>query len=122
MKALAPEHVMQVSATWAWVPLWKEQADAVNRVKTMCAELKIEYTDTTEVALVKVVFSSLGSGHYYLTGTLETWNWNHWRFHGTLPYEQKNALGQEIVRIESDVFTVEHVSASSNAKRMRMNA
>ena len=100
MKALAPEHVMQVSATRAWVPLWKEQADAVNRVKDMCEELDIEYTGTTEVSMVKVIFTTLGFGYYTLTNTLRTWDWKHWRFHGTLPCEQRNYLGQEMVRIE----------------------
>ena len=116
-----PEHIMKVKPERSWIPPWQDQADSVNRVKTMCEELNIEYTDTTEVALVKVVFSSLGFGHYYLTGTLETWNWNHWRFHGTLPYEQRNTRGQDMVRIEPDVFTVEHVSGPSNAKRMRIS-
>ena len=70
MKALAPQHIMKVTPERAWIPLWKEQADAVSRVKDMCKELDIEYTDTTEVALVKVVFSPLGFGHYYLKGNV----------------------------------------------------
>ena len=121
MKALAPRHVMKVTPKRAWIPLWKDQADAVQRVKTMCEELDIEYTDTTEVAVVKVVFSSLGFGHYYLEGTLQSWNWSHFRFHGTLPYEEEDELGQEMVRIEPDVFTVENASGPSNAKRRRSN-
>ena len=121
MRALTPGHIMKVTPKRARIPLWKDQADAVHHVKDMCDELDIEYTDTTEVALVKVVFSSLGFSHYHLTRTLQTWNWSHWRFHGTLPYEEKNELGQEMVRIEPDVFTVEHASGPSNAKRRRSN-
>ena len=34
-------------------------------IKSMCEELDIQYTDTTEVAVVKVVFSTLGCGNYY---------------------------------------------------------
>ena len=71
--------------------------------------------------MVKVVFSSVGFGHYYLTGTLQTWDWNHWRFHGTLPFELRSAVGQAMVRVELDVFTVEQVSGLGNAKRMRIN-
>ena len=119
MRALAPRHIMKTTPKRAWIPLLKDQADAVHRVKTMCEELDIEYTDTTEVAVVKVVFSSLGFGHYYLEGTLQSWNWSNFRFHGTLPYEEKDELGQEMVRIEPDVFTVEHASGPSNAKRRR---
>ena len=85
----------------------------------MCEDLDIEYTDTTEVAVVKVVFSSFGFGHYYLHGTLQSWNWSHFGFHGTLPYEEKDELGQEMVRIEPDVFTAENSSGSSSGKRRR---
>ena len=82
----------------------------------MCTELDIQYTDTTEVVVVKVVFSTFGFGHYYLEGTLQSWNWSHFRFHGTLPYEEKDELDQEMVCIGPDIFTVEHASGPSNAK------
>ena len=87
----------------------------------MCAELDIQYTDTTEVAVVKVVFSTLGFGYSYLEGTLQSWNCSHFRFHGTLPYEEKHELDQEMVRIGPDIFTVEHARGPSNAKGRRRN-
>ena len=113
MRALTPEHIMKVTPKGSWIPLWRDQADALLKV--------LWCSDTTEVAMVKVVFSSLGFGHYYLTGTLQTEDWKHWRFQGTLPYEKRNALGQEMVRVESVVFTVEDVNGSSHANRMRIN-
>ena len=41
MRALMPEHIMKVKPERSWIPLWQDQADAVNRVKTMCEEFKI---------------------------------------------------------------------------------
>ena len=117
MKALAPQHIMKVTPERAWIPLWKDKADAVSRVKDMCKELEVEYTDTTEVALVKVVFSPLGFGYYYLKEILHSWDWSHFRFHSTLPYERKNEVGQDRMRIEPYVFIVEHVPGPSHGKK-----
>ena len=38
MRALSPGHIMKVTPKRAWITLWKDQADAVHRVKTMCEE------------------------------------------------------------------------------------
>ena len=64
MRALKPEHIMKVTPEGSWVPLWRDQADALLKV--------LWCSDTSEVAIVKVVLSSLGLGHYFLKGTLQT--------------------------------------------------
>ena len=106
VQALAPEHVMKSDENCAWVLLWTEQKDAVDRVPDMYGELGLEFTDSAEVSVVKVTFTCLGFGHYYLMRTLTTRDWRHWRFHGTLQYVQMNHTGQEILRIDPDVLGV----------------
>ena len=41
----------------------------------------------TELVVARVDFHAAAVGHWLLNGTLTTWNWQKWRFHGPLPFE-----------------------------------
>eukprot|EP00973_Karenia_brevis_P027789 3829379-Karenia_brevis.AAC.1 len=105
-EALTPEHVMRPSEHRAWVPLWDRGEAAADRVPWMCEELGVPFNGGGDIALVKVRFTALGFGHYYLNGTLTTRDWKHWRFHGPLPLLRLNHLGEEMFRIDADVMGV----------------
>ena len=86
-----------------WVPLFTDAASAVARGPWTFEEFGMEYRDKTDLALLSVEFTALGFGHYYINGTLTTWDWKHWRFHEALPFEKYNLEGSLLLQVDRNV-------------------
>lgn len=104
---LSPHHFMVPQGGRAWIPLNKDIQPALGRT-IWGAEERGEFNlnPKRNFCLVRITFTALGFGHYYLAGKLTTSDWVQWRFHGDLGVPTRDADGRFLANV-THVFAVE---------------
>ena len=99
---LSPRHVMHAAEGRAWIPMNTHLKCAVDWAIWSCEEMSMTVNHPkNDLFVIKVEFSALGFGHYFLREVLSTRNsWGAWRFHGDLPVPQvQNTDGQILATV-----------------------
>ena len=84
---LSPRHVMHPAEGRAWIPMHTNLKYAADWAMWSCEEKRMTVNHPkNDLFVIKVEFSALGFGHYFLREMLSARNsWSAWRFHGDLP-------------------------------------
>ena len=82
---LSPGHVMVSEKGRSWIPMLADPQKALERAKWGAEELGLTVANPKkDLMLLRVDFSALGFGHYFLRNVLSTRGNGAWRFQGEL--------------------------------------
>ena len=104
---LKPSHVMVCKEERCWIPMHSDLRKALERAKWGAEELGLTVDNPKEdLMLLRVDFSALGFGHYFLRSVLSTRDKRAWRFQGELGMPRAVSNRGELLAT-ADPFEVE---------------